>query len=144
MSGGRRSPTWPSAAPGRGRWAARSGWRVTGARASSTPRARVAALLDSGSFRELGTLVGDVPADAFIAGSGVIAGRPVMVGAEDFTVVAGTIATGSNAKRLRLAELALQEHVPLVMMLEGAGFRPTERSHGRSMTDLVMQARCSG
>ena len=114
------------------------------ARASSTRRARVAALLDPGSFRELGTLVGDVPADAFIAGSGVIAGRPVMVGAEDFTVVAGTIATGSNAKRLRLAELALQEHVPLVMMLEGAGFRPTERSHGRSMTDLVMQARCSG
>lgn len=107
-------------------------------------RARVDALLDPGTFRELGTLVGDVPSDAFVAGSGTIAGRPVMVGAEDFTVVAGTIATGSNAKRLRLAELALQEHVPLVMMLEGAGFRPTERGHARSMTDLVMQVQCSG
>jgi acetyl-CoA carboxylase carboxyltransferase component len=107
-------------------------------------RQRVLAFLDPGSFRELGTLVGDVPADAFVAGAGTVAGRPVMVGAEDFTVAAGTIAGGSNAKRLRLAELALQEHVPLVMMLEGAGFRPTERTQGRSMTDLLMQVQCSG
>ena len=107
-------------------------------------RARVAELLDPGSFRELGTLVGDVPADAVVAGSGTIDGRPVMVGAEDFTVLAGTIAAGSNAKRLRLAELALQERVPLVMLLEGAGYRPTERAHARTMTDLVVQAKCSG
>jgi acetyl-CoA carboxylase carboxyltransferase component len=107
-------------------------------------RARVAELLDPGSFRELGTLVGEVPADAIVAGSGTIDGRPVMVGAEDFTTVAGTIAGGSNAKRLRIAELAQQERVPLIMLLEGAGFRPTERAQGRSMTDLLMQARCSG
>ena len=107
-------------------------------------RARVEHLVDDGSFRELGTLVGEVPGDAFVAGTGTIGARPVMVGAEDFTVVAGTIGTGSNAKRLRLAELALQERVPLVMMLEGAGFRPTERAHGRTMTDLLMQVQCSG
>jgi acetyl-CoA carboxylase carboxyltransferase component len=107
-------------------------------------RQRVLTFLDPGTFRELGTLVGEVPADAFVAGSGTVAGRPVMVGAEDFTVAAGTIAGGSNAKRLRLAELALQEHVPLVMMLEGAGFRPTERTQGRAMTDLLMQVQCSG
>lgn len=107
-------------------------------------RSRVAELLDPGSFRELGTLVGDVPADAFVAGTGTIDGNHVMVGAEDFTVVAGTIAAGSNAKRYRLAELALQERVPLVMLLEGAGFRPTDGGHGRSPTDLLMQARCSG
>jgi methylmalonyl-CoA decarboxylase subunit alpha len=107
-------------------------------------RARVAELLDPGSFRELGTLVGDVPADAIVAGSGTIDGRPVAVGAEDFTTVAGTIAGGSNAKRLRIAELAQQERVPLIMLLEGAGFRPTERAGGRAMTDLLMQARCSG
>jgi acetyl-CoA carboxylase carboxyltransferase component len=107
-------------------------------------RQRVAGFVDPGSFREIGTLVGDVPADGFVAGTGTVAGRPVMVGAEDFTVLAGTIAAGSNAKRLRLAELALQEHVPLVMMLEGAGFRPTERASGRSMTDLLMQVQCSG
>jgi acetyl-CoA carboxylase carboxyltransferase component len=120
--------------------------RLARHRASSKldARARVEHLLDPGSFRELGTLVGSVPADAIVAGAGLIDGRPVMVGAEDFTVVAGTIATGSNAKRFRLAELALQERVPLIMILEGAGYRPTERSHGRAPTDLLMQARCSG
>ncbi len=30
------------------------------------------------------------------------------------------------------------------MLLEGAGFRPTGKMHGRSPTDLLMQARCSG
>ncbi len=107
-------------------------------------RARIDHLVDDGTFRELGTLVGDVPADAFVAGTGLVDGRPVMVGAEDFTTVAGTIGGGNNAKRHRIAELAMQERVPLVMLLEGAGFRPTDRSHGRSPTDLLMQARCSG
>ena len=59
-------------------------------------------------------------------------------------MLAGTIASGSNAKRHRIAELALQERVPLVMLLEGAGFRPGDRGHGRSPTDLLMQAQCSG
>ena len=108
-------------------------------------RARIDCLVDPGTFREIGTLVGgDVAADAIVTGSGRIDGRPVMVGAEDFTTVAGTIGPGSNAKRYRLAELALRTKAPLVMLLEGAGYRPTERDHGRSPTDLLMQARCSG
>ncbi len=108
-------------------------------------RARVERLLDPGSFREIGTLVGgQVPADGIVAGSGLIDGRPVMVGAEDFTTLAGTIGPGSNSKRFRLAELALRTKVPLVMLLEGAGYRPGERAHGRAPTDLLMQARCSG
>ncbi|MHB8464075.1 MAG: acyl-CoA carboxylase subunit beta [Acidimicrobiales bacterium] len=107
-------------------------------------RGRMERLLDPGTFSEIGTLVGDVPSDAVVAGAGRIDGRPVMVGAEDFTVVAGTIGGGSNAKRYRIAELALRERVPLVMLLEGAGYRPDDRSHGRGPTDLLMQARCSG
>lgn len=108
-------------------------------------RTRVERLLDPGSFRELGTLVGaEVPADGIIAGSGRIDGRPVMVGAEDFTTLAGTIGPGSNAKRYRIAELALRTKAPLVMLLEGAGFRPTGQRHGRSPTDLLAQAQCSG
>src|SRR4051812_33045925 len=67
-------------------------------------RARVDHLLDAGSFVELGTLVGgDVPADAIVAGSGTVDGRPVFVGAEDFTVLGGTIGGGSHAKRYRIA-----------------------------------------
>ena len=95
---------------------------------------------------ELGTLVGgpESPADAIVMGSGRIDGRPVMVAAEDFTVKAGTISQAANAKRYRVAEIAVTDRVPLVMMLEGAGFRADGKSHGRSPTDLIAQARCSG
>ena len=67
-------------------------------------------------------------------GSGRIDGRPVMVAAEDFTVKAGTISQAANSKRYRVAELAVADRVPLVMMLEGAGFRAdgkAPRPHAR-------------
>lgn len=109
-------------------------------------RARIAHLLDPGSFQELGTLVGgeEAPADAVVMGSGRTEGRPVMVAAEDFTVKAGTISSAANAKRYRVAELALLDRVPLVMMLEGAGFRADRKAHTRAPTDMLSQARCSG
>ena len=107
-------------------------------------RARVEHLLDPGSFREIGTLAGDVPADAIVAGSGRIGGRPVMVGAEDFTTVAGTIGGGSNAKRYRIAELALARPDPADDAARGRRPPPDGKSHGRSPTDLLMQAQCSG
>jgi acetyl-CoA carboxylase carboxyltransferase component len=109
-------------------------------------RARIAHLLDSDSFQELGTLVGgpDLPADAIVMGAGRIDGRPVMVAAEDFTVKAGTISQSSNSKRYRAAELAVLDRVPLIMILEGAGYRADGRPHARTPTDLLAQARCSG
>ncbi|KUH82846.1 MULTISPECIES: carboxyl transferase domain-containing protein [unclassified Mycobacterium] len=108
-------------------------------------RARIEHLLDKGTFREFGTLVGgDIAADGIVAGSGFVDGRPVMVGAEDFTTLAGSIGPGGNAKRYRLAELALRDRVPLVMLLEGAGFRPSGEHYGRTPTDLLAQAQCSG
>lgn len=106
-------------------------------------RERIDHLLDPGSFRELGTLVGDVPGDGIVAGAGRIDGRPVMVGAEDFTVLAGSIGSGSTSKRWRIAELALAERIPLIMLLEGAGHRGGG-SGGRAPTDLLIQAKCSG
>ncbi len=109
-------------------------------------RARIDHLVDAGSFLELGTLVGgeEAPADAVVMGSARIDGRPVMVAAEDFTVLAGTISSAANAKRYRVAEIAVTDRVPLVMMLEGAGFRADGRAHTRTPTDLLAQARCSG
>jgi acetyl-CoA carboxylase carboxyltransferase component len=109
-------------------------------------RARIAHLLDPGSFHELGTLVGGAaaPADAIVAGSGRIEGRPVWVAAEDFTVKAGTISGSANAKRYRVAELAVADRVPLVMLLEGAGYRADGERQGRTPTDLIAQAQCSG
>jgi methylmalonyl-CoA decarboxylase subunit alpha len=108
-------------------------------------RARIDHLLDPGTFREIGTLVGgEIAADGIVIGSGSINGSPVMLGAEDFTTMAGSIGPGGNSKRYRIAELALRDKIPLVMLLEGAGFRPTGGHYGRSPTDLLAQARCSG
>src|SRR5271167_4686497 len=108
-------------------------------------RARIERLLDPGTFREIGTLVGgEIAADAIITGSGNINGAPVMVGAEDFTTMAGSIGPGGNSKRYRIAELAVRNRIPLVMLLDGAGFRPTGGHYGRTPTDLLAQAQCSG
>src|SRR6201987_2315366 len=108
-------------------------------------RARIERLLAPGTFRELGTLVGgEIAADGLVVGSGAINGCPVMLGAEDFTTMAGSIGPGGNSKRYHIAELALRDKIPLVMLLEGAGFRPTGGHYGRAPTDLLAQAKCSG
>ncbi len=111
-------------------------------------RQRLAELFDPGSFREIGPLVGTVrgiPAEGFVCGSGEIDGRTVLAGAEDFTVLAGSIGAGGTAKRYRIAELAFQEKLPLVMILEGAGHRLTDTDEGGRMpNDLLAMADLSG
>src|SRR6201992_2668181 len=103
-------------------------------------RARIDYLLDPGTFREIGTLVGgETAADGIVVGSGSINGSPVMLGAEDFTTLAGSIGPGGNSKRYRIAELALRDKIPLVMLLEGAGVRPGGGHYGPSPTDRLPQ-----
>ena len=145
-TGTKSSSSSTSGAARRERWAARNGSTKHRAAGKLDVRARIDHLLDAGSFQELGTLVGgdDAPADAIVMGSGRIDGRPVMVAAEDFTVKAGTISQSANSKRYRVAELAVADRVPLVMMLEGAGFRADGQRHARTPTDMLAQARCSG
>jgi methylmalonyl-CoA decarboxylase subunit alpha len=114
-----------------------------------TARERVERLCDDGSLVELGLLVGSaagIPADGFVAGAGRIGGRDVLVGAEDFTVMGGSIGIRAHAKRYRLAELAGQERVPLLMMLDGAGERAQNASerYPRSPNDLQAIAELSG
>jgi methylmalonyl-CoA decarboxylase subunit alpha len=112
-------------------------------------RERIATLFDPGSYSEIGQLVGTtevppVPGDALVAGSGRIGGRPALAGAEDVTVLGGSIGSGASDKRYRLCQLALQERVPLVMMLEGAGHRVTDSASGRRPGDLMGLAELSG
>lgn len=111
-------------------------------------------LCDEGSFNEIGALTGGfsyqgektAPADALVGGFARINGRPVVVGAEDFTVMGGSIGPGTNAKKLRLAEMALRERTPYIMMLDGAGERMSNTVERRPNTpnDMQILARLSG
>jgi acetyl-CoA carboxylase carboxyltransferase component len=109
-------------------------------------RQRIELLFDPGTFAELGAFTGatDTPADALVAGLGRINGRPALAGVEDFTVLGGSIGTGAADKRYRLAQIARQERVPLVFMLEGAGHRLTNKPSGRKPNDLQALAELSG
>ena len=112
-------------------------------------RQRITALFDPGTFNELGTLVGnksDLPADGFVCGFGLVNGRPTAVGAEDFTIKAGSVGTGGAYKRHRIAELAGQEGVPMVWMKEGAGARMGARTStpARTPNDLEPMADLKG
>jgi acetyl-CoA carboxylase carboxyltransferase component len=121
--------------------------RLMTARGKLDARTRLDLLFDPGSFVEMGALVGgtSVPADALVAGFGKIDGRTVMGAAEDFTVLGGSIGSGSMNKRYRICQLALQERVPLVFMLDGAGHRLTDTGgSGRAPNDLLALADCSG
>ena len=121
--------------------------RLVRARGKIDARARLAALFDGGRMTELGPLAGGerAPADAFVAGFGRVEGRPVLAGAEDFSVLGGSIGAAAMAKRTRLAELALRERVPLVVMLDGAGHRLQERHPpGRTPNDLLALADLAG
>jgi len=110
-------------------------------------RTRLDLLFDEGSFVELGPLTGGdrVPGDALVAGFGRVAGRTVFAAAEDFTVLGGSIGSGSMAKRYRICQLALQEGAPLVFLLDGAGHRLTDTGGGgRAPNDLLALADCAG
>lgn len=95
-----------------------------------TARERLEALLDAGSFDELGILARSsderltarTPADGLIAGLGEIDGRPVAVIAEDATVLAGTRGKVGDAKVARIRTLALKYRIPFIALQEaGAG-----------------------
>ncbi|MEO8694146.1 MAG: carboxyl transferase domain-containing protein [Acidimicrobiales bacterium] len=95
-------------------------------------RDRIHRLCDPGSFRELWALAGGdepqgpVAADGFPCGHARIDGRPVAVGAEDFTTLGGSIGVAGATKRERLARMARDERMPLILLLEGAGARASK------------------
>ena len=115
-------------------------------------RERASALFDDGQFFEIGALAGNLsesgdsaaPADGLIAGFGLVDGRPVLAAVEDFTVLGGSIGDAAASKRYRLTQLAKQERVPLVFMLEGAGHRLSNTHATPSPNDLQGLAELSG
>jgi len=96
-----------------------------------TVRERIEFLFDPGTFQEYGLLASHnhrlreaiTPADGAVTGFGKIDGRTDALVAEDFTIKGGSIGVINMQKRLRMFELATQERVPLVSLLDGAGAR---------------------
>ena len=96
------------------------------------PRERVARLLDRGSpFLELSRLAGlnmhdddgkkSVMGGGSIVGIGVVAGRRCMVTANDSAVKGGTIAPMGLRKALRAQDVARENKLPLIYLIESGG-----------------------
>jgi 3-methylcrotonyl-CoA carboxylase beta subunit len=92
------------------------------------PRERVRTLLDPGSpFLEIGQLAafgmygGEVPSASIITGVGRISGRECVIVANDATVKGGTYFPMTVKKHLRAQEIAIQNRLPCVYLVDSGG-----------------------
>lgn len=110
------------------------------ARGKLTARERIGVLTTE--FFEIGGLAGPgpsnngaaplvAPADGVVTGIGYVDGRPVALAAYDFTVLGGSNGAVGMAKVERLAERALHDRIPLVMLMDGGGHRMQEALDSR-------------
>jgi 3-methylcrotonyl-CoA carboxylase beta subunit len=93
-----------------------------------TARERLARLLDPNTyFQEIGLLVaydeydGQAPAAGVVTGFGVVAGREVVIVANDATVKAGSWWPETIKKMLRAQEIAMRCRVPIIYLVDSAG-----------------------
>ncbi|WP_088284007.1 acyl-CoA carboxylase subunit beta [Ideonella sp. A 288] len=102
------------------------------ARGQLLPRERVARLLDRGSgFLELSPLAGlgmhdddgrkSVQGGGSITGIGTVAGKRVLISASDSSLKGGTISPMGLKKALRAQEIARENRLPLVYLVESGG-----------------------
>lgn len=96
-----------------------------------TVRERIDRLADPDSFSEVGVLTGFgryddegkltsvLPAN-FVAGTARIDGRPVLLGADDFTVRGGSGDAAIHAKQIFSEQYAGDLRLPVVRLLDGA------------------------
>src|SRR6202008_678699 len=92
------------------------------------PRDRLERLLDPGSpFLEIGQLAAcdmyqrEVPGAGMIAGIGRVSGREAMIVCNDATVKGGTYYPMTVKKPLRAQEIALQNRLPSVYLVDSGG-----------------------
>ena len=99
-------------------------------RGKMTARERIAALVDDPvDFFELGLFAGyemyreegGCPAGGTVMGLGRVSGRLCMIVANDATVKAGAWFPITAKKNLRAQEIALENHVPLIYLVDSAG-----------------------
>jgi len=102
-----------------------------------TARERVDALVDAGSFEEVGlfaqhrqTLFGmagkEVPADGVVTGAAAIDGRLVHLASQDFTVLGGSAGELHSHKVADVMELALHTGSPFIFINDSGGARVQE------------------
>lgn len=91
-------------------------------------RDRIAKLLDPGTpFLELSPLAADgfygdqAPGAGIVTGIGRVAGREVMIVANDATVKGGTYFPLTVKKHLRAQEVALENHLPCLYLVDSGG-----------------------
>lgn len=92
------------------------------------PRERVSRLLDPGSpFLEIGMFAangmygGDSPSAGMVAGIGRVSGHEVMIVCNDATVKGGTYYPMTVKKHLRAQEIAMQNNLPCVYLVDSGG-----------------------
>ncbi len=92
------------------------------------PRDRIRTLLDPGSpFLEVGALAawdlygGEVPSAGIVCGIGRVSGRECMIIANDATVKGGTYYPVTVKKHLRAQEIAQQNRLPCVYLVDSGG-----------------------
>ncbi|MBX2961850.1 MAG: acyl-CoA carboxylase subunit beta [Cyclobacteriaceae bacterium] len=95
-----------------------------------TARERIQYLTDKGSeFLEIGLFTGDgmyldyggCPSAGVVAGIGYIHGRPCVIVANDATVKAGAWFPITAKKNLRIQEIAMENRLPVVYLVDSAG-----------------------
>ncbi len=98
------------------------------ARGKLLPRERIDRLLDEGSaFLEIAPLAatglydGQAPGAGVIAGIGMVHGRAVLVISNDATVKGGTYFPMTVKKHLRAQEIALENRLPCVYLVDSGG-----------------------
>jgi len=97
-----------------------------------TVRERIEALLDPGSFHEIGALAGrakyrdngeleSVQPANFVFGRGLIDSRPVVVGGDDFTVRGGAADAAIWQKQVMSEQMANELRLPIIRLVDGTG-----------------------
>ena len=102
-----------------------------------TARERITLLLDDSSFEEWDMFVEHrchdfgmedqkVPGDGVVTGYGTIAGRPVFVYSQDFTVLGGSLSETHAAKICKIMDQAIKTGIPLIGLNDSGGARIQE------------------
>ena len=116
------------------------------------PRERIEALLDEGSyFLELGALAGyeisgHTPGASVVGGIGVVSGVECVITASEATVKGGAMSEYSVVKSGRLSDIAEQNGMPSISLIESAGADLPNQSKifvpgGRGFRDLTRRSR---